>query len=200
VTPPGADRSARRDAHAGSGGGPEAGGRRRTDRWLIPLGNPGAERYRPPPKLYARLQWLGHVLTRLGLSPGYVVTLEVPGRRTGIIRRTSLVQAELDGQHFVVSLTGESEWVRNVRAADGRVVLGRRQRYAARLVEVSTAERAPVIRAYELRSGRRLGSRAVTREARADFGVGPELALAEIAAVADRFPVFRVITGRPASV
>jgi hypothetical protein len=167
---------------------------------LIPLGNPGAERYRPPPKLYARLQWLGHVLTRLGLSPGYVVTLEVPGRRTGVIRRTSLVQAELDGQRFVVSLTGESEWVRNVRAADGRVVLGRRQRYAARLVEVPTAERAPVIRAYELRSGRRLGSRAVTREARADFGVGPELALAEIAAVADRFPVFRVITGRPASV
>ena len=176
-----------------------ADGRRRTDRLLVPLGNPGAQRYRPPPKLYARLQWLGHVLTRLGLSPGYVVTLEVPGRRTGVVHRTSLVLAELDGQHFVVSLTGESEWVRNVRAADGRVVLGRRQRSAARLVEVPPAERPPVIRAYELRSGRRLGSRAVTREARADFGVGPELTLAEIAAVADRFPLFRVTPGVPAA-
>ena len=172
-----------------------ADGRRRTDRMLVPLGNPGAARYRPPPRLYARLQWLGHLLTRLELSPGYVVTLEVPGRRTGIIRRTNLVQAELGGQHFLVSLTGESEWVRNVRAAAGRVVLGRRQRYAARLVEVPPAERAPVIRAYELRAGRRLGSRSVTREARADFGVGPELSLDEIAAVSDRFPVFRIVTG-----
>jgi deazaflavin-dependent oxidoreductase (nitroreductase family) len=174
-------------------------GRRKVDRLLIPLGNPGAERYRPPPRLYARLQWLGHVLTRLGLSPGYVVTLEVPGRRSGLIRRTSLVLAELDGQRFVVSLTGESEWVRNVRAAGGRVVLGRQRRYAARLVEVPPEDRAPIIRAYELRAGRRPGSRAVSREARADFGVGPELSLDEIAAVADRFPLFRVLTGDPAT-
>jgi len=50
-----------------------------------------------------------------------------------------------------------------------------------------------VIRSYVLRAGRRPGSAAVTREARAFFGVGPSLAVEEIAAVADRFPVFRVV-------
>ncbi|NIH69841.1 nitroreductase/quinone reductase family protein [Modestobacter marinus] len=170
--------------------------RPRRDRVLVPVGNPGAGRYRPPPRLYARLQWLGHVLTALGLSPGYVVTLEVPGRRSGVIRRTNLVQARHHGQGYLVSLTGESEWVRNARAAGNQVVLARRgRRRTVTLVEVPLAERAPVIRSYVLRAGRRHDSAAVTREARAFFGVGPDLAVDELATVADRFPVFRVVPG-----
>ncbi|WP_456872199.1 nitroreductase/quinone reductase family protein [Geodermatophilus sp. SYSU D00766] len=169
-------------------------GRRTVDRLLVPLGDPGAARYRPPPRLYARLQWLGFALTRLGLSPRYVVTLEVPGRRSGVIRRTNVVLADHDGTGYLVSLTGESEWVRNVRAAGGRVVLGRRgQRRAATLVELASPDRPPVIRSWLLRAGRRPGTAAVGREARADFGVGPDLDLTEIAATADRFPVFRVV-------
>ncbi|MGY1781958.1 nitroreductase/quinone reductase family protein [Geodermatophilus sp. SYSU D01036] len=167
--------------------------RHRVQRLLVPVGDPGPERYRPPPRLYARLQWLGHVLTALGLSPGYVVTLEVPGRRSGVLRRTNLVLARHEGQGYLVSLTGESEWVRNVRAARGRAVLARhRRRRAVTLVEVPPAERPPVIRSYVLRAARRPGSTAVAREARAFFGVGPDLSAAEIAAVADRFPVFQV--------
>jgi deazaflavin-dependent oxidoreductase (nitroreductase family) len=153
----------------------------------------GSDRYRPPPRWYARLQWLGFVLTALGLSPGYVVTLEVPGRRSGVIRRTNLVLAEHDGQRYLVALAGESEWVRNVRAAAGRVVLARGQRRAATLVEVPVPDRAPVIRAYMLREGRRPGSAQVAREARIYFGVGANPTLAELGSVADRYPVFRVI-------
>jgi deazaflavin-dependent oxidoreductase (nitroreductase family) len=165
----------------------------RIDRILVPLGNPSAARYRPPPRWYARLQWLGHALTRLGVSPRYVVTLEVPGRRSGVPRRTTLVQAEHDGRRYLVSLTGEAEWVRNARAAGGRVVLARRgRRRAVQLIEVPTQDRAPVIRSYVLRAGRRLDSTAVSREARAFFGIGPDLDLEEIASVADRFPVFRI--------
>jgi glyoxylase-like metal-dependent hydrolase (beta-lactamase superfamily II) len=173
--------------------GPAADRPRRLQRLLIPVGNPAADRYRPPPRLYSRLQWLGHVLTALGLSPGYVVTLEVPGRRSGIIRRTNLVLAQHHGQRYLVSLTGESEWVRNVRAAGGRVVLQRGGvRRAVRLVEVPVRDRPPVIRSYVLRAGRRPGTRQVEREAKAIFGVGEDLALDEIAGKADRFPVFRV--------
>jgi deazaflavin-dependent oxidoreductase (nitroreductase family) len=123
-----------------------------------------------------------------------VVTLEVPGRRSGAVRRTNLVQARHEGQRYLVSLTGESEWVRNARAAGGRVVLARRgRRRAATLVEVPVEDRGPVIRSYVLRAGRRPDSAAVAREARAFFGVGPGLAIEEIATVADRFPVFRVV-------
>ena len=148
--------------------------------------------YRPPPLWYAKLQWLGSALTSLGLSPGYVVTLEVPGRTSGTIRRTNLVLVEYGGEHYLVALAGESEWVRNVRAAGGRVVLRRRQQGAAALVEVPAKDRAPVILAYLLRNGRRPGSAQVTREARSFFGVGPDPTLAEISSVADRYPVFRV--------
>jgi deazaflavin-dependent oxidoreductase (nitroreductase family) len=155
-----------------------------------------SDRYRPPPRWYARLQWLGFALTWLGLSPRQVVTLEVPGRRSGVIRRTNLVLAEHDGGRYLVALVGESEWVRNVRAAGGRVVLARRrQRRAATLVEVPTQDRAPIIRAYLLRWGRRPGSAPVIREARDYFGVSSDPTLAEIASVADRYPVFRVVSG-----
>jgi glyoxylase-like metal-dependent hydrolase (beta-lactamase superfamily II) len=170
---------------------------RRLDRILVPVGDPGRSRYRPPPRLYARLQWLGHLLTRAGLSPGYVVTLEVPGRRTGAVRRTNLVLAAHEGSRYLVSLTGEAEWVRNARAAGGRVVLSRSgRRQAVILVDVPPSERPAIVRSYVLRAGRRPGSPAVAREARAFFGVGADLSPEEIARVADRFPVFRVAPGR----
>jgi hypothetical protein len=77
-------------------------------------------------------------------------------------------------------------------AAGGRVVLGRRERRAARLAEVPPQQRAPVIRAYLLRWGRRAGSRAVAREARCYFGVSAEASLREIQDVAEHYPVFRI--------
>ena len=149
-------------------------------------------RYRWPPDMYLRLQPLGTLLTTAGISPGYVITLEVPRRRSGVIRRTTLVRVARDGGHYLVALAGESEWVRNVRAAGGRVVLGRRQRHAARLVEVPENERAPVIQAYLLRAGRR-GSGAVTNEARYYFGLSAEPSLEEIGRIAKHYPVFRIV-------
>ena len=151
------------------------------------------DRYRPPPDLY---RWLNHRLgpaaTSLGLGPRDVITLEVPGRRSGVIRRTIMVRAVCNGRHYVVALAGESQWVRNVRAAGGQVVIGRRQRRAARLVEVPPQQRAPVIRAYLLRWGRRARSRAVASEARNYFGVSADASLAEIQGVAEHYPVFRI--------
>ena len=149
--------------------------------------------YRPPPDLYRRLsRRLGPAATSLGLVPDDVVTLEVPGRRSGVIRRTTMVRAACDGGHYLVSLAGESDWVANVRAAGGQVVIGGRQRRAARLAEVPPRQRAPVIRAYLLRWGRHPGSRAVAREARYYFGVGPDASLEEIQGVAEHYPVFRI--------
>ena len=151
------------------------------------------DRYRPPPELY---RWLNHrlgpVVTTLGLGPRDVMTLEVPGRRSGVIRRTVMVRAVCNGEHYVVALAGESQWVRNVRAAGGRVVVGGRQRRAARLVEVPPQQRAPVIRAYLLRWGRDAGSRAVASEARCYFGVSAGASMAEIQGVVEHYPVFRI--------
>jgi hypothetical protein len=54
--------------------------------------------------------------------------LEVPGWRSGEIRRNALVMASHNGDDYLVALAGESEGVRNVRSADGHVVMGRRER------------------------------------------------------------------------
>jgi glyoxylase-like metal-dependent hydrolase (beta-lactamase superfamily II) len=170
---------------------------RRVEALLRPLGDSREGAYRPPPPWYARLQWLGLALTRLGLTPRDVLTLEVRGRTSGRVRRTNVVQAELGRDRYLVSLTGESQWVRNVRAAGGRVVLGRRHRYAATLVEVPPSDRAPVLRAWLHRPGRRPGSRRVAGDARVLFGVGPAATVEELAGVAHRHPVFRVVRGRP---
>ncbi|MHC3368470.1 nitroreductase/quinone reductase family protein [Rhodococcus aetherivorans] len=160
----------------------------------------GAGRYRPPPLVYARLQWLGHALTRLRLSPRYVVTLEVPGRRSGVVRRTNLVLLDHDGAQYLLSLAGQSQWARNVGAAGGRAMLARgRRRRAVTLVEVPVADRAGLLRAYLLRGGRQPGNRRIAREADMYFGLAGAPTLEELAAVAPRYPVFRVTdSGQPA--
>jgi deazaflavin-dependent oxidoreductase (nitroreductase family) len=152
-------------------------------------------RYRPPPLLYQRVQKrLGPFLISLGIGPKQVVVLEVPGRRSGVIRRNALVMATHDGNNYLVALAGESEWVRNVRAADGQVVIGRRQRRTARLVEIPQAERPSIIRAYLLRWGRQPNSPAVLREARLFFGVSGDPSVEELSAIAEFYPVFRITT------
>lgn len=172
-------------------------GRRDSRRWaqgiFRPVDYTARIRYRPPPAWYARLQWLGPLLTRWGLTPGYVITIEVPGRHTGLVRRTTVVQVIHEGERFVVALAGEAEWVRNVRAAGGRVVIRQRRAQPVTLVEVPVGDRAEVIRAYLVRAGRRGVLRVRVGEARSYFGVSAEASVDEIRAVAGHYPVFRIV-------
>ena len=85
---------------------------------------------------------------RLGLLPRRWVTLEVRGRRTGRLTRFPVGMADVEGRWYLVSMLGECNWVRNVRAAGGRASLRRRRARPVRLVEVPVEERAPVIRQY----------------------------------------------------
>lgn len=163
---------------------------------LRPVDYTSRTRYRRLPRLYRRLQWLGPLLTRFGLSPHYVVTLQVPGRHTGTPRRTTLVQVTHDGEHFLVALAGESQWVRNVRAANGRVMIGRRHLRSATLVELPAPDRADIIHAYLTRPGRQGTTQVRAGEARSYFGVSTEAALSEIRPIVQHYPVFRVVPDR----
>ncbi len=160
---------------------------------LRPVDYSRRTRYRRPPEMYARLQRLGPPMVAAGMAPHSVIVLEVPGRITGVIHRTTLVRADCNDGHYLVALAGDSEWVRNVRAADGRVVIGPRHRRAARLVEVPPQQRAPVIRAYLRRWGRQPGSKAAASEARHYFGVAADPSLEELNQIATYYPVFQII-------
>lgn len=162
-------------------------------RWLSPQDYSGDARYRSPSRLYGQLsRWVGVPLTSLGLAPQHAVTLEVAGRRTGRPRRNPVLVTTLDDAEYLVSLAGESEWVRNVRAADGRAVLHRRGRRPVHLVELQPDARAPVLSAYQAAGAERSGEAAARVQARFNFGLDPAATTADFARIAHRYPVFRV--------
>ena len=96
------------------------------------------------------------------------------------------------GEDYLVALAGESEWVRNARAAAGRAVIRRRGARPVRVVEVPVEERPPIISEYLRRGAERGGAKAAEKQARYYFGVNTNPSLEEIRAVADYYPVFRV--------
>jgi deazaflavin-dependent oxidoreductase (nitroreductase family) len=144
--------------------------------------------YRRPSALYRHIQWLGVFLASLGLVPETVVVLEVRGRRSGKPRRNVVVRTTYQGEHYLVALAGESEWVRNVRAAAGRAVIRHGRAQKADLVEVPVDERPPIIWAYLHRSG----WSSPSQEARHYFGLRPDPSLEEIRPIVERYPVFRI--------
>ena len=104
--------------------------------------------YRRPPALYRHLQGFGVRVVALGLVPDPVVVLEVRGRRSGAPRRTVVVRTPYAGEQYLVGLAGESEWVRNVRAAAGHAIIRHGLGKRVVLEEVPLAERGPILWAY----------------------------------------------------
>jgi deazaflavin-dependent oxidoreductase (nitroreductase family) len=122
--------------------------------------------------------------TRMGISVWGSRVLEVPGRKTGEPRRTPVNLLTLDGQRYLVSPRGHTQWVRNLRASGrGRLLLGRRsEEFTA--TEVPEEERPPILRAYLKRWKAEVG---------VFFGgVGPDSSDEELRRIAPDHPVFRL--------
>ena len=97
---------------------------------------------------YARF-WLAVI--SWGLMPRRWVTLEVKGRTSGRPISLPLGMADVGDNWYLVPMLGQSSnWVHNVRAADGRATLSRRNAYPCRLVEVPQHERAAILKRYLL--------------------------------------------------
>ena len=138
------------------------------------------------PNLMARiLDRVTAALSARGASPEYLVALEVPGRRSGRIVSFPLVVADVDGERYLVSMLGEEvNWVRNVRAAGGKVALRRGRREEVHLEEVVAPDlRAPVLKAYLERAS----------NASAHMPIDKDAPLEEVERLAPRFPVFRIV-------
>lgn len=148
--------------------------------------------YRPPADWYQRLNRFGSWVVGAGLAPRGVMTLQVEGRFSGKTRKTPVVVTSNGETDYVVSLAGESQWARNVRAAGGNAVLKRREKRRVRLTEVAVPERAPIIGEYIRQGAERSGARAADEQARFYFGLAPAPSLAEIESIADHYPVFRI--------
>jgi deazaflavin-dependent oxidoreductase (nitroreductase family) len=126
-------------------------------------------------------------LTRSGISVLGSRVLEVKGRKSGLARRTPVNLLSLDGKQYLVAPRGEAEWVRNVRADDGRLDLllgSKRQHYRGQ--EVGDDDKVAILRAYLRRWKAEVG---VFFD-----GVGPDSTDEQIRAIAPRHPVFLLQT------
>ncbi len=124
-------------------------------------------------------------LTRLGLSVWGSRVLEVPGRKTGEPRRVPVNLLAYEGARYLVAPRGQTQWVRNLRAAggEGALLLGRRaERFTA--VEVPDADKERILREYLRRWKWEVGQ----------FfdGVGPDSSAGELARIAPDHPIFRL--------
>jgi hypothetical protein len=75
-----------------------------------------------------------------------------------------------------------SDWVQNIEAARGEAVLRQGRRRRVQLVGVPPEERAPILRAYV----------RIAPGGRVHFPVAVDAPLAEFAAIAARYPVYRI--------
>lgn len=137
-----------------------------------------------------RPNWLAKLLNRgwawfhsLGIFPDYMVTLEVPGRKSGKMISFPLAMTVMDGNRYLVSMLGEdANWVRNVRAAGGKATLRHGRVEQVFLQEVDASQRAPILKAYlQLAPG-----------ARPHIPVSKDAPLSEFEKISGKFPVFRV--------
>lgn len=88
-------------------------------------------------------------LMGLGFSVWGSRVLEVRGRKSGEPRRTPVNLLTVDGVRYLVAPRGETQWVRNLRAAgEGRLLLGRRSETFSAVELAGVADKAPVLRAY----------------------------------------------------
>ncbi len=148
--------------------------------------------YRKPDAWYRRLNRLGIAFTSLGLAPRDAVTLSVACRKSGGRQRIPILKTTFAGDDYLVSLAGESQWVRNVRAASGAVTITRRGRRHALLEEVADAARSPILFAYLYAARERSSANSYAKQAEFYFGLSPDAGEAELAEVAEFYPVFRI--------
>src|ERR1700682_737813 len=88
------------------------------------------------------------LMTRAGISVWGSRVLRVRGRKSGEWHSHPVNLLAYDGEQYLVSPRGLTQWVRNIRVSGGgQLVLGSKvQRFAA--VEIPNSEKAPIIRNY----------------------------------------------------
>jgi deazaflavin-dependent oxidoreductase (nitroreductase family) len=143
------------------------------------------ERYVRPSAATNAFNAVVSTATRLGLSVWGSRVLRVRGRSSGEWRTTPVNLLSHDGERYLVAPRGQTQWVRNIRAAGGGELVRGRRAQAFHVTEVPDAEKPAVLRAYLRRWKFEVG---VFFD-----GVGPDAGDDELLRIAPGYPVFRVI-------
>lgn len=128
---------------------------------------------------------IGLLAERLGLSLGGAQQLAVRGRTSGAWRTTPVNPVTVGGDRYLVSPRGNTDWVRNMRAAGGGELRLGRKREAIRVTELADDDKPIVLRAYLRRWKREVGK---------FFDASPGGSEADFRRIAPNHPVFRIMT------
>jgi hypothetical protein len=142
-----------------------------------------AQPYLRPSTVERIFGWVFASLIRIGLIRGHFYVLEVHGRKSGRTISLPVDVLEFQGRRYLVCARGNSNWVRNARAA-GEIVLVRamrRYRYAVR--EIAAEARPPLLKAYLDR---------FAKQVQRFFPVPQGSAVEAFTDLAPRYPVFEL--------
>ena len=87
-------------------------------------------------------------LVRLGVVRGHFYVLEVRGRTTGKVISLPVDPLDWNGARYLVCPRGESNWVRNARAAGEISLVRALRRQRCRVREIEPELRPPILKAY----------------------------------------------------
>ena len=123
-------------------------------------------------------------LTRAGVSVWGSRELRIAGRKSGVVRSNVVNLLDHDDRRFLVAPRGETQWVRNLRAAvEGDLRVGRRVEHFT-AVEVADDDKVEIMRTYLRRWKWEVGQFFQ--------GVGPKASDDQLRAIAPGYPVFEI--------
>lgn len=141
------------------------------------------ESFQRPSSIEAFFNRVMGKLVAMGMGPGYMRVLEVRGRKSGRLFSTPVNLLELNGVLYLVAPRGNTQWARNARVAR-RVGLRRgATRVHYQVEEIPSQDRPDILREY---------LRRYRREVQRYFSVDANAGREAFAAVADRYPVFKL--------
>ena len=127
-------------------------------------------------------------LARHGVSVLGSRVLSVRGRKTGEPRSVPVNLMSFEGERFLVAPRGQTQWVRNLRAAgEGQLRVGRRVEQF-KFVELPDDEKPALLRAYLKRWWFEAG--------KFFDGVNAKASEEKLREIAPGYPVFRIISRR----
>jgi len=135
--------------------------------------------------LYA-LVWLGLTPSRWPWGSCGTVILQVKGRRSGQVHSTLVTWAEYaDHRYLVVMPTKEPQWVKNMRADSGKVILRHgRSRTHVVLRAVPPDQRAAILQVWYRTTG-------ISSHPRQHFGLDRDAGIEDFETLAQKHAVFR---------
>jgi hypothetical protein len=137
-----------------------------------------------------RPTWVGHWVSqffcwwaRIGLPPRSWFSLGVRDRVSRRMRTDAVVVPTVAGQRYIVSMFGTiSDWVHNIEASRGDAVISHGRSQRVHLVLVPPGDRAPILREYV----------RIASSGRKHFPLPVGAPLADFAAIATKYPVYRI--------